>query len=116
MTDPVIMTRGVDFALTWILKSDPDTFVDLTNFNILVQIRPTKRSSHIIGSYDRTSPYLTVTDNEGMVDLVLPPSVTSVFGYDKAVIDCWFYDDIDVEGERSATLDIIYDAGVSHLG
>lgn len=109
----VVMTKGVEFEMGWRFKTAPATPKDLTGFNVLVQIRPTKESSTILASYTEASPEITFIPVNGAVDLAIPPATVSAFTFRTAVIDCWVYNSVD--GDRSPTYSITYDTGVSRL-
>jgi hypothetical protein len=115
MTGTTTMVKGVEFSIAWIFKLDALTPKPLDDYNVLVQIRPSKQSSAIIATYDLNSPYLSFTPSEGRVELFLPPTVTTTFSFCKAVIDCWVYNNDSEDGDRSPTYEIIYDVGVSRL-
>ena len=113
----VNMARGVEFEMGWRFKTAPITPKNLTDYKVLVQIRPYKDSDEVYASFNTTSSEITFTPLNGAVDLLIPASITSqfVFKNNKAVIDCWVYDDLFVDGERSPTYDIILNQGVSRL-
>ena len=114
MTTATIV-NGVEFPISWIFKVDSTTPKNLTGFTVLVQIRPTKNSSTILASYTQASSQITFSPTIGRVDLLLPPSITSGFTFHKAVIDCWVKDAINVDGDRSGIVELIYDTGVSRI-
>lgn len=111
----VTITNGVEFLMGWRYKLDANTPKPLTGYSVLVQIRAHKEATTTLASYDQDSPYITFTPLTGAVDLVLPPSVTKSFTFTKGVIDCWVYDAVDIDGDRSATYDVVVDRGVSRL-
>lgn len=106
------MIRGVEFPIEWrwIAGDQPK---DLTTYNILIQIRPFERSSTVIDSFDRNSSFVTVSNSEGVVRIVLPPSRTIAYDFKKAVVDCWIYNNSDTDGERSSIYTINLVWGVS---
>lgn len=109
------ITNGVEFPISWIFKLDANTPKDITGFTVLIQIRATKNSTTILSSYTEVSPEVTVTPLAGRVDLIIPPDTTSTFTFSKAVMDCWIRDGINVDGDRSEAVELIYDTGVSRL-
>jgi hypothetical protein len=111
----VSIVNGVEFQMGWRYKTNPTTAKDLTGFSVLVQIRSHKESNTILASYDQDSPEITFTPISGAVDLFLPPSITRSFTFKKGVIDCWVYNDVDTDGDRSVAYDVIIDQGVSRV-
>lgn len=106
------MTRGVEFftGWRWIYGDLPK---DLTDYSVSIQIRPYEKSTTIIASFDRTSPYVTVNDEDGAVTLNIPPSVTLTYDFNTAVIDCWLVKNDDTDGERSPSNNLILNWGVA---
>lgn len=106
------MTRGVEFKMgwRWLVDGLPK---DLTNFSILVQIRPYDKSNQVIAAYDRASANLVIDDANGLINLNIHPSQTLAFTFKTAFIDCWIVNAADTDGERSPMYKITLDWGVS---
>ena len=108
----ITMTRGVEFFIgwRWLFGDIPK---DLTDYSVLIQIRPFQKSSQVIATFDRTSPYVTVNDLDGSVSLNLPPSVTLTYDFNTASIDCLLRNTDDTDGERSVSKNIILNWGTA---
>ena len=108
------MVRGVEFDMGWRFKFDANTVKPLTNYKVLIQLRPYSTSTTVIASWTDVSPEVVFTPASGSVDLHLKPSTTLAFDFKQAVIDCWVYNGTtDTDGDRSATWTVILDHGVS---
>ena len=109
------IVKGEEAVIEYRFKTDPNTAKDLTGYSVLIQIRPYKSSSTLIGSWNQDSPHITFTPSDGSVLLNLPPSITAAMDFTKGVIDCLVSDNIDVDGDRSPTYFVVVESGVSHL-
>lgn len=100
------MTHGVEFYMgwRWIFGDMPK---DITDYSVLIQIKPFCNSVETIASYDRTSPYVLVNDLDGSVTLNLPPSITSTFTFNTSSINCLLIKNDDTDGEMSPSKTII---------
>jgi hypothetical protein len=105
------IVRGVETTLGWRFKIDPSTPKNLTGYSVLIQIRPYKESDTVLEEWTHLSPEVVFTPNTGSVDLTMLPTTTSAFTFKKAVMDCYAYTTTD--GDRSSTIELISDYGVS---
>lgn len=112
----VVMTRGVEFPIEWVFKTAPTVEKDLTGYKVLIQIRSTAQSSTVIATWTEISDEVEFTPLEGSVALTLKPSTTLAFDFKQAVMDCWVYNGAtDTDGDRSPTVSITLEHGVSRL-
>lgn len=111
----VEMVRGVEFAMGWRFKSDQTTPKPLDGYNVLVQMRPYDRSDIVIDSWTSTSPELTFTPANGAVDLLLRPSTTLAYDFKTAVIDCWVFNTLNTDGDRSPLYTVNLSWGSSRI-
>lgn len=104
---------GESFFIGWRFKWDEDTPQDLTDYNILIQIKTFHESERPIIEYTQASQELTLSLASGAIDLTIPASTTSTFTFKKAVIDCYVTNTAGTLGFRSPYTKIKNIRGIS---
>ena len=107
------MVKGEEFYMGWRFKYSDLTPKNLTNYVVLIQIRPFKNSNTVIASFNHTSPQVTFVPEAGAVDLQLTPLDTYSYDFKTAVLDCWVRNLSNTDGDRTPTVELTFDTGVS---
>ncbi len=107
------MVKGEEFYLGFRFKWPDMTPKDLTNYYVLIQIRPFKNSKNVIASFNHTSPQVLFVPEAGAIDLQLTPLDTHSYDFKNGVMDCWVRNASNTDGDRTPTIELIFDTGVS---
>ena len=107
------ITRGEEFFIGWRFKWPDGSPKDLTSFTFRIQIRPFVNSETVLAEWGVGSSEITFLPLQGAIDLNIPPLTTSEFDFKRAVIDCWVVNNVNTDGDRSPTTDLILKNGVS---
>lgn len=108
-----IITKNVEYQIQFLVKTDSVTPKDLTGFSVLIQIRPYAESDVVLIEWNQDSPEVTFLPLLGSVTLNLPPSTTGAFAFKRGVMDILVVNAGDTDGDRSATVDVVVNSGVS---
>lgn len=107
------ITKNVEYQIQFLVKTDSTTPKDLTGYSVYVQIKPYVGSETVLVGWDQDSPEIDFEPTLGLIVLTLPPSVTGSFTFKKGVMDLLVVDAGDTDGDRSETIDVIINSGVS---